>query len=208
MASAAKSRMTDATVLALIEARHDDPFAVLGPHEIAGGIVIRALVPGATRVEVIEEATGKTVGELKSRHEAGLFEGVLKNRPAWFGYLLRAQNDGGSWELHDPYRFPPVLGEMDDYLIHEGTHRRLWERLGAHAIEHANHAGRPFRGLGTRRRAGLGRRRLQWLGRPAQSDASARRRRRLGDLHPRARRGCGLQIRTARRRRHAPAAEG
>ena len=36
MASAAKSRITDATVLALVEARHDDPFAVLGPHEVAG----------------------------------------------------------------------------------------------------------------------------------------------------------------------------
>ena len=30
MASAAKSRITDVTVRALVEARHDDPFAVLG----------------------------------------------------------------------------------------------------------------------------------------------------------------------------------
>ena len=33
---------------------------------------------------------------------------------------------------------------MDDYLIREGTHRRLWERLGAHAIEHAGVAGVHF----------------------------------------------------------------
>ena len=46
--------------------------------------------------------------------------------------------------MHDPYRFPPVLGAMDDYLIGEGTHRRLWERLGAHAIEHAGVAGVHF----------------------------------------------------------------
>ena len=77
MASAAKSRLTDATVRALVEARHDDPFAVLGPHEAPGGVVIRALVPGAARLEVVEEATGAVVGELKRRHEAGLFEGVL-----------------------------------------------------------------------------------------------------------------------------------
>ena len=77
MASAAKSRLTDATVRSLVEARHDDPFAVLGPHEAPGGIVIRALVPGATRLEVVEEGTGTSVGELKSRHDAGLFEGVL-----------------------------------------------------------------------------------------------------------------------------------
>ena len=144
MAGAAKGRLADATVLALIEARHADPFAVLGPHEVAGGIVLRALVPGADRLEVIEEATGEVVGELKRRHDAGLFEGTMKNRPAWFGYRLRAHNDGGSWELEDPYRYPPVLGELDDYLIHEGTHRRLWERLGAHTIEHAGHSGVHF----------------------------------------------------------------
>ncbi|MCB2009189.1 MAG: 1,4-alpha-glucan branching enzyme, partial [Geminicoccaceae bacterium] len=33
-------------------------------------------------------------------------------------------------------RFGPVLGEMDNYLMREGTHRRLWERLGAHAMTH------------------------------------------------------------------------
>ena len=48
MVGAAKSRITDATVQALVEARHDDPFAVLGPHETPDGVVIRALVPGAT----------------------------------------------------------------------------------------------------------------------------------------------------------------
>ena len=144
MASAAKGRITDATVRALVEARHDDPFAVLGPHETKDGLVIRALVPGAQRLEVVEEGSGTVVGELKLRHEAGLFEGVLKGRPAWLGYTLRAHNEGGSWDLHDPYRFPPVLGEMDDYLIHEGTHRRLWERLGAHAIEHTGVAGVHF----------------------------------------------------------------
>ena len=144
MASAAKSRLTDATIRSLVEARHDDPFAVLGPHEVPGGIVIRALVPGASRLEVIEEASGAVAGELKCRHEAGLFEGVLKDRPVWFGYALRAHNDGGTWDVHDPYRYPPVLGEMDDYLIGEGTHRRLWERLGAHTIEHAGVAGVHF----------------------------------------------------------------
>src|SRR4051794_14243906 len=144
MVGAAKSRITDATVQALVEARHDDPFAVLGPHETPDGVVIRALVPGADRLEVLEEGSGKVVGELESRHAAGLFEGVLKDRPVWFGYTLRARNEGGTWDLHDPYRFPPVLGEMDDYLIREGTHRRLWERLGAHAIEHAGMAGIHF----------------------------------------------------------------
>ena len=62
MASAAKSRLSEPTILALVEARHADPFSVLGPHEVKGGIVIRAFVPGATRLEVIEEETGAVAG--------------------------------------------------------------------------------------------------------------------------------------------------
>ena len=145
MASAAKSRITDATVLALVEARHDDPFAVLGPHEAPDGVVIRALVPGADRLEVLEEGTGTVVGELTSPARGRACSRACSR----IGRLGSATScapttTGGSWELHDPYRFPPVLGEMDDYLIREGTHRRLWERLGAHAIEHAGVAGVHF----------------------------------------------------------------
>ncbi len=49
-------------------------------------------------------------------------------------YRLRAQGHGTEWEFDDPFRFGPVLGEMDEYLLGEGTHRRLWQALGAHAI--------------------------------------------------------------------------
>ena len=30
---------------------------------------------------------------------------------------------------------PPSLGELDEYLISEGSHRRLWDVLGAHLVE-------------------------------------------------------------------------
>ena len=86
----------------------------------------------------------EVVGELPLRHDAGLFEGLIKGKPVWLGYRLRASNAGGSWELEDPYRFGPVLDELDDYLMREGTHRRLWEKLGAHAIEHEGVSGVHF----------------------------------------------------------------
>ena len=40
--------------------------------------------------------------------------------------------DGRTWERDDPYRFLPTLGELDLHLFGEGTHRRLWQHLGAH----------------------------------------------------------------------------
>src|SRR5687768_18290037 len=38
--------------------------------------------------------------------------------------------DGNAWELDDPYRFAPTLGEVDLHLIGEGTHERLYDVLG------------------------------------------------------------------------------
>jgi 1,4-alpha-glucan branching enzyme len=37
--------------------------------------------------------------------------------------------------VFDPYSFGPVLGPMDDYYINEGTHLRLFDKLGAHAMD-------------------------------------------------------------------------
>ncbi|RME62537.1 MAG: 1,4-alpha-glucan branching protein GlgB, partial [Alphaproteobacteria bacterium] len=125
-----------ATMSAIVDGRHDDPFAVLGPHEVGGKLVVRAFVPAAAKLAVIDPETGRIAAHLKCVADPGLFEGHVRGRPVWFGYRLRASNAGGSWEFDDPYRFAPVLGEMDDYLIREGTHQRLWERLGAHVIRH------------------------------------------------------------------------
>ena len=66
-------RLADADVAALVEARHADPFAVLGPREVKEGIVIRALVPDAEHVEVVETDSGQIAGQLELRHDAGLF---------------------------------------------------------------------------------------------------------------------------------------
>ena len=38
----------DASLQALIEGRHGDPFAILGPHLAGGGSIVRAFMPGAT----------------------------------------------------------------------------------------------------------------------------------------------------------------
>src|ERR1019366_3430352 len=37
-------------------------------------------------------------------------------------------------DLDDPYRFPPVLSDFDLYLLGEGTHQRIYDKLGAHPM--------------------------------------------------------------------------
>ena len=120
---------------AILGARHGDPFSVLGMHETADGIVVRAFVADASSVEVLEN--GKVLANLARRDGAGLFEGVVPRRKSLFKYRLLAKYPhGADWEFSDPYAFSPVLGTMDDYFVKEGTHRTLYERFGAHEKKH------------------------------------------------------------------------
>ncbi len=49
-------------------------------------------------------------------------------------YRLRARFGDSVVELEDPYRFPPILTDFDLYLLGEGTHQRLYDKLGAHPM--------------------------------------------------------------------------
>ena len=112
-------------------ARHGDPFSVLGPHSQDGGVSIRAFLPGARQALVLDAGSGLQLGTLEKQHADGFFEGLLAV-PAPASYRLQVQWDNHESEvLEDPYRFGPVLGEMDVWLLGEGTHLRPYEILGA-----------------------------------------------------------------------------
>ncbi|MFN3992336.1 MAG: 1,4-alpha-glucan branching protein GlgB [Tabrizicola flagellatus] len=110
---------------------HGDPFGVLGPHKVAKGWEVRAFVPGAERLWVL---SGKTeVEAVPYPGLPGLFTHQMARKT---NYRFRAEGHGNTWEFEDAYRFGPVLGEMDEYLLGEGSHRRLWQALGAHVMTH------------------------------------------------------------------------
>ncbi len=116
-------------IAALAEGRHGDPFAVLGPHDTQEGRVVRAFLPGAHAVTLIDDK-GATLAPMDSAN--GMFEGAL---PAPQPYRLRIDWGGGIQETHDPYSFPPLLGEMDIYLLKEGRQLQLAECLGAKPMQ-------------------------------------------------------------------------
>ena len=121
---------------AVVKGVHGDPFAVLGPRAADGGVVIRAFLPDADALAVIDRDTGAALAELERIDGAGFFAGLVRDRTMPLSYLLRASRQGNQWDLEDPYRFGPLIGELDTYLLGEGSHKRLWERLGAHLMEH------------------------------------------------------------------------
>ncbi|GAA1308689.1 1,4-alpha-glucan branching protein GlgB [Saccharothrix xinjiangensis] len=115
----------------LLAGAHHDPHSVLGVHHTSGGVVARALRPGASAVSVM---AGDKRFEL-DRVVDGLFEGELPEHPG--DYRLEVDYSGPDpgghvVELDDPYRWLPTVGELDLHLIGEGRHERLWDALGAH----------------------------------------------------------------------------
>ncbi|MHA6767094.1 1,4-alpha-glucan branching protein GlgB [Sphingobium ummariense] len=135
--------LTPEQIARLVEGREDDPFATLGVHPAGKGCTATVFLPEAVRV-VAHTLEGEAVGELPAVHSDGLFHGkvtVKERRP------LRYQAhyaDGGDYWLTDPYSFGPVLGPLDDYYFAEGSHDRLFDKMGAHCIAHEGVEGTHF----------------------------------------------------------------
>jgi len=126
------------SIAAIIAGTHRDAFSVLGLHQPGSyqhsqEFVARVFAPGATELVALDEQ-GNELATLGLRDSAGFFEGIvaLKVRRA---IRYRASSNFGVWEFVDPFSFGPVLGPLDDYYFAEGTHLRLFDKLGAHAIE-------------------------------------------------------------------------
>ncbi len=118
----------DASITALIEGRHGDPFAVLGSH--AG--LLRAFQPGAISVDALAREDSIVLSRLEQVHASGVFEGRL---PEGVPYRLRVIWPGGVHEAEDPYAFGPSLGALDLHLFSEGRHREMGSVFGAQATE-------------------------------------------------------------------------
>jgi 1,4-alpha-glucan branching enzyme len=115
-------------VKAVAEGRLGDPFALLGPQPCAHGTVVRAYLPPAQRVEAIDRS-GAVLAKLQPLAIPGLFAGLI---PAASPYSLRIHWPGGQvQETEDPYSFGLLLGELDIYLLAEGSHLELGRCLGA-----------------------------------------------------------------------------
>ncbi|MFC3570045.1 1,4-alpha-glucan branching protein GlgB [Paracoccus simplex] len=140
MAQIDPKEVADPAVLTRIaEGRFDDPFAVLGPHLRGGQRHVTAFDPGAQELAAMLGRKAYPLAPVEGC--PGLFHGKV---PGADPYLLRGRRDGEEWLAEDAYRFGPVLGELDEYLLGEGRHQRLWQALGAHVIAHQGARGTHF----------------------------------------------------------------
>ena len=143
---------------ALRKAEHDRPQVYLGPHRAQAGkvegTVVRVFHPEASAVDFVlrgKDQPMEALGDgffalwLPDKASKTKAKAKTKSKAKTLDYRLRFHfTDGSTWEREDPYRFPPTFGEVDLYLLSEGTHLRLWDCLGARPTVHEGVEGFAF----------------------------------------------------------------
>jgi len=118
-----------ATLDAIAGGRHRNPFAVLGAHTENGIRVVRTLQPQATSITLLDRH-GRELKPMRQVHTDGIFEAAMPTRIRH--YRLRIlTGSGDSRDIEDAYRFPSTLGDLDLYLLREGSHQEIFKKLGA-----------------------------------------------------------------------------
>ncbi len=112
----------------ILEARHHDPFSVLGRHTTGDRATLRVLLPGAAAVRIAgpDLAMQRIEGT-----DFFIWEGESSTLPERCR-LIWTDSAGHQHHLVDPYCFPPQLGDFDLHLFGEGGHWHAYRFLGAH----------------------------------------------------------------------------
>ncbi len=139
-------KQPDAELDLLVAGEHGDPHRVLGPHAATNAkkasIVVRGFRPDAASMTlVLADGSRHPMDEV---HPGGVFAATLGAAEAPSYHLEVVYPDGQTFEVDDPYRFWPTLGEVDLHLVGEGRHERLWQALGSHVRTHQGARGTSF----------------------------------------------------------------
>lgn len=129
MTKPSKQTPLDSDLLRIIEAKHHDPFSVLGRHTSDKKTVIRTFLPYAETVCI-----GQNGPAMKRISGTDFFEyhPTASDEIAEHYELYWTDKDGHTHLDIDPYTFGPVLGEFDQHLFAEGRHWHIYQKLGGH----------------------------------------------------------------------------
>ncbi len=136
----------------LLRAEHYDPFQVLGVHfseDNPDMATIRCFQPSAESVDLLID---KQLFPMQKIRDEGIFECSFNRQkvsdkqldPYSYQYKITFY-DGVIQTINDPYRFPPVLGEVDQFLFNFGTNYELYKHMGAQPGMYSQITGTIFR---------------------------------------------------------------
>ena len=121
----------------IIEAKSGDPFAVLGRHVRGDRALVRAYLPHAETATIADGALAMNRIEGTDLFE---WEGDADRVPERYRLIWR--DDAHREHIaHDPYAYPPQLGDLDLHLFGEGKHWHAYRLLGARVHEADGTAG-------------------------------------------------------------------
>ncbi len=127
--------LTDDELRSLVELRHSSPHTLLGMHPLGDGkgLVVRALLPDAAKVEIQPtHEKSKPKFALSRISDTDVFEGATPSATRVYAYdLIVTDHQGGTRCTRDAFSFLPTLGESDLFLFGKGDERRIYEKLGA-----------------------------------------------------------------------------
>jgi 1,4-alpha-glucan branching enzyme len=140
----------------IISGQHENPGSLLGVHPISykgtPATAVRSFLPQAKAAWIIDTASGRR-RPMRQIHPAGFFEAICEGTmnendmssqdgngtasATESRYRIQATNQNGeivessSTNVIDPSTVPSILTDFDRYLVGEGKHHQLYERLGA-----------------------------------------------------------------------------
>src|SRR6202047_135852 len=131
-----------------------DPFHILGPHRLGDDLVIRVFRPDVKKIDVVLDGRSRDRAsqilsqspiEAKKIHRDGFFCATVPKATRDLAYQLRLTNwDGSERVMGDPYRYGPIMGEVDLHLFGEGQHWKIYDKFGAHLRNIDNETGAYF----------------------------------------------------------------
>lgn len=128
------TQLTLSSIQSLLDGSIADPSSLLGRHSVdyrgTPATAIRMFQPQAHSIFLTDPASGLK-RPMRRLHPEGVFEAIFDETPDRNYKVEMIDKQGNTTETADPYATPSLLTDFDRYLIGEGRHHQLYERLGA-----------------------------------------------------------------------------
>ncbi len=115
----------------IAEARHHDPFSLLGNQTAHADDFLLAYAPDTKQLEIVET---QQAGQRFESSDFFIFDLQQQTLPGHYRFK-RCDNQDQLSEYYDPYSFAPQMGELDLHLFGEGKHLHIYRQLGAHPAQ-------------------------------------------------------------------------
>ena len=123
-----KKNQLNSDLIHINEAKHHDPFSILGRHTIDKITTVTIYAPYAESIHL-----GVKGEALQRLPDTDFFQYKTSKNKLPNHYPLSILDKNGQQQLtYDPYDFPAIIPEFDQHLFSSGNHWHIYKKLGAH----------------------------------------------------------------------------